>query len=1057
MPSASSDPKERLNAFFKPYFIIPGTNDLPGDPEIYGDLWQYRHPEDVEWWSIPLTPMTHKMGVVTKYYNSDASLPVILDEAIIDIILAPMDFYCITCVVDDPSQEDEKLREYRYSYMINGVTNDFNIKAFIESLKNSDYEQLSMNTENHVAGMRFESSDGVPLPPKTLASRLKSLLTATQIYKAKLDKKKDHMQPIRLTQEVSIQSGSHESILYQTPDTRASGTRKRKTQPSQTERAPTKLKAVTTKKKSLMAEPMEEDPASLESALTDMPKDNEKKVTDYKESMEIFKNYWTQCQGSYIFGKDTKFRLPLKQLLTPPADINIRVLEQLKVQNTMNFLIQLPNKEKRNTLCVFPKDCTVKPTSWDEIKDGQFYMVNGQHCVEASKLMQKREDVDKEIRDVYKTWECFVVWDVEKSIIQKISAYYNRVNHFNNMNPTWATNILGACELWKSLGRPVPPKEATEVGRSVASKRTKSQQQSKDKYEEFLRAVKIRFALIDVKKAQKAAAGSKATKEKNTIANELKIITAPDEVYNVWADLIAANAQGELMDPESRKKFKELAKWKPENGIISKEFFKWLENTNYAQLKRLAEHLLNKPDEKRLYAYPKVTMKATKVAYPDCYSAFEWLERTKRKTIVKRQIHNLRPDYMLFSSSGDFMKSNWKKFKEDFAITSATLNVLLTAPGEEYFKEAKLSSSRNKAIADISPYAAEFFKVFLAHKGQFQIPKGSANFRAYNLENDKLSEWHDDAWNESEAQQRIKVHLDGCEFGANYRVEYAEYIPAKYERLEDVSYTTKKANDPVQILFLFRRTIKCKLQLPNYFNAPKTPKFTVCRKYNELRYRTYDTELRMEFYLKLLDLFCKEGDAIVTVFGGGKLSCAAWMCALENFIICPSEEKDRIVELARETSHLDRRDFESGYHVAESIHPTVKPVEVIVIPDSEKGKKKVNDSEVPIGEGSYRPITIGSDDDEAGGGMPDNDPWSSHVPFTPQTGHGSCSLQQQGHDQGFSDSSLPENTPPTKGKQAETDSTDSMWEKMYKMQLDQQRLHEKKVMELQYQAQERHK
>ena len=279
--------------------------------------------------------------------------------------------------------------------------------------------------------------------------------------------------------------------------------------------------------------------------------------------------------------------------------------------------------------------------------------------------------------------------------------------------------------------------------------------------QEFLRAVKIRFALIDVKKAQKAAAGSKATKEKNTIANELKIITAPDEVYNVWADLIAANAQGELMDPESRKKFKELAKWKPENGIISKEFFKWLENTNYAQLKRLAEHLLNKPDEKRLYAYPKVTMKATKVAYPDCYSAFEWLERTKRKTIVKRQIHNLRPDYMLFSSSGDFMKSNWKKFKEDFAITSATLNVLLTAPGEEYFKEAKLSSSRNKAIADISPYAAEFFKVFLAHKGQFQIPKGSANFRAYNLENDKLSEWHDDAWNESSAK-RIK---DGINYG----------------------------------------------------------------------------------------------------------------------------------------------------------------------------------------------------------------------------------------------------------------------------------------------------
>jgi len=329
-------------------------------------------------------------------------------------------------------------------------------------------------------------------------------------------------------------------------------------------------------------------------------------------------------------------------------------------------------------------------------------------------------------------------------------------------------------------------------------------------------------------------------------------------------------------------------------------------------------------------------MKATKAVLPDCYSAQEWLERCKRKTIVKRQIHNLRPDYMLFSSSGDFMKSNWKKFKEDFAITPATLNVLLTGPGEEYFKEAKLSSSRHKSVENISPYAAEFFKVFLAHKGSFQIPKGSANFRAYNLENDKLSEWPEDAWNESsskrikagimdfrnipgakeaagsstaapwfynvlqvikslkdpemveipvwvwicgsrEAQAKIKFHLNDCEFGENYKVEYAEYIPAKYERLEDVALSTKKASDPVQILFLFRKNIKCKHNLPNFFNAPKTPEFTVLGNYNELRYRNYDTELRMEFYLKLLDLFCKEGDAVVTVFGGGKLSCAAWV------------------------------------------------------------------------------------------------------------------------------------------------------------------------------------
>lgn len=92
-----------------------------------------------------------------------------------------------------------------------------------------------------------------------------------------------------------------------------------------------------------------------------------------------------------------------------------------------------------------------------------------------------------------------------------------------------------------------------------------------------------------------------------------------------------------------------------------------------------------------------------------------------------------------------------------------------------------------------------------------------------------------------------------------------------------MDYKMKKARDPVQILFLFRKTVRRSFQLPNFFGAPKTPEFTVLGKYNELQYRMYDTELRMEFYLKLLDMFCQKGDAIVTVFGGGKLSCAAWV------------------------------------------------------------------------------------------------------------------------------------------------------------------------------------
>ena len=172
-----------------------------------------------------------------------------------------------------------------------------------------------------------------------------------------------------------------------------------------------------------------------------------------------------------------------------------------------------------------------------------------------------------------------------------------------------------------------------------------------------MEAVKLHFALIKVQAAQKALSANRPKEQELAIHNELKIITSSEDIYKLWSELISAHSQGELMDPDSGKKFKELTSWNAErHGVISPEFFKWLGNLNEAQLKRLAEHLLNKPDLKREEAYPKVTMKKLSGVHPNCYSAKDWLELCKRKTIVKRKIHFLRPDLCLISSSGDFKK-----------------------------------------------------------------------------------------------------------------------------------------------------------------------------------------------------------------------------------------------------------------------------------------------------------------------------------------------------------------------------------------------------------------
>lgn len=56
------------------------------------------------------------------------------------------------------------------------------------------------------------------------------------------------------------------------------------------------------------------------------------------------------------------------------------------------------------------------------------------------------------------------------------------------------------------------------------------------------------------------------------------------------------------------------------------------------------------------------------------------------------------PRLRLISSSREFKKDSWKKFKENFKITPVALNVFITAPGKEFFTAAKLLCNKNKSL-----------------------------------------------------------------------------------------------------------------------------------------------------------------------------------------------------------------------------------------------------------------------------------------------------------------------------------------------------------------------
>ena len=135
----------------------------------------------------------------------------------------------------------------------------------------------------------------------------------------------------------------------------------------------------------------------------------------------------------------------------------------------------------------------------------------------------------------------------------------------------------------------------------------------------FERAMLKRFSMIEVNKSLKISK-TKAKEEKLKLTNELRLITAPDDIYKLWSEVISAAAHGELFNPDTDKKFNAREGWNPENCMLNWEFFKHLGNLSYDELSKLTKHLLNQGNKKQRHSYPKVTVKKISSVLDDCYT-----------------------------------------------------------------------------------------------------------------------------------------------------------------------------------------------------------------------------------------------------------------------------------------------------------------------------------------------------------------------------------------------------------------------------------------------------
>ena len=145
----------------------------------------------------------------------------------------------------------------------------------------------------------------------------------------------------------------------------------------------------------------------------------------------VYKKFWSECKDTYIYGVDEKKELSIDRMVDAPTEYNIWLREDKLVDAMVIYLLNLPDWKACQTLCVMPTNRTEKPSSWEEIKDGEFHIINGLHNVAASRLiMQMGSGAEEDVKNDFREWSCFIVWSSDAEILRSISAYYNRINHF---------------------------------------------------------------------------------------------------------------------------------------------------------------------------------------------------------------------------------------------------------------------------------------------------------------------------------------------------------------------------------------------------------------------------------------------------------------------------------------------------------------------------------------------------------------------------------------------------------------------------------------------------
>ena len=393
------DQIQRLQLFFKRKVV--DISDDEGDDNSNSEYWEFLNPEEVEAWSIALVPMTDFLHFQAKFRTAEDAMPIFADEKVKDVVWYADNTLLIHC-------ETTASPPYFFTICVNNSASPFSTLYFLKSLNGSVYEPLMKEVEREIDNKAWQAKDSQPLRARPVAGKVRCLLQSIATMTAANKAVASAIMPITLSRGRNTQGaseGSARNVLSQrfaaTGAEPSTNRRNSKRPSSQVTSTPSG-----SQRKRANVQGMPE--ASTASAIIQVPSELELgQEFDYAEIANIYNKFWIECQSCFVFGVEAKHEVHIDQLERAPEDWTVRAYEEHGMQKLRHYLINMLDRSTRQTLCIMPQT-QERPTSFRNIEDENFWIINGQHSVEANKTMQGM-DVLLSTREFFQTWNYFIV------------------------------------------------------------------------------------------------------------------------------------------------------------------------------------------------------------------------------------------------------------------------------------------------------------------------------------------------------------------------------------------------------------------------------------------------------------------------------------------------------------------------------------------------------------------------------------------------------------------------------------------------------------------------